>query len=101
GVARVAAISGTTLQQGITSVPSGFPNDTFSSRLSTGERVVTQAQNEDLTQFLASSRNSGDTLRAILGVLISQNQQVNVNIGGEQIIDAIQDQVDEGRQLNL
>lgn len=42
--------------RGITEVPSGFPNDTFPARLTSGERVVDTAANSDLKEFLAAAK---------------------------------------------
>jgi len=44
---------------GITEVPSGFENDGFLARLSSGERVVDNRTNQDLKDFLANSRAGG------------------------------------------
>lgn len=63
---------------GITEVPSGFSNDSFPARLSSGERVVDASTNQDLKSFLRSanqqSSNGG-----------SQTMTVILQIGQEEL----------------
>lgn len=101
GIARVAKITGVELQTGITEVPPGFPNDTFSARLSSGERVVSAQQNQDLTQFLQQNDLLSERLDALIAVVSGQQQQTIVNIGGDTIVDTLQDQLDSGRNLSV
>jgi len=100
GLAQVANIAGIPLQTGLTQVPQGFNNDTFSARLSTGERVVSAPQNQDLTGFLASSEGLGEKLDTLIE-LTQERQSITVNVGGREIIDVIQDEIDSGRSLNV
>lgn len=48
----VTGIPGSPFAKGITSIPAGFPNDTFPARLTSFERVVSAPQNRDLSAFL-------------------------------------------------
>lgn len=59
GLARVAMISGTPLAGGIDSVPGIGSEDNFPAILMPRERVITQEQNQDLTQFLRDVRENG------------------------------------------
>jgi vacuolar-type H+-ATPase subunit F/Vma7 len=61
--------------KGLTEVPSGFPNDTFPARLTSGERVVDNSTNQDLKDFLANSRSGGlgnDQMIALLSDISSK-----------------------------
>jgi len=100
GLGRVASIAGTPLQSGITEVPQGFPNDSFAARLTSGERVVNVEQNKDLTGFLQDATGIGPRLDTLIAIMASQPAPV-VNVGGESIVNALQDEIDSGRALNL
>ncbi len=99
GLVNVSNIVGTPLATGITQVPSGFQNDTFPARLSSGERVVSAPQNRDLTEFLAGSTGLTSKLDQLISVLSSGGGRTVVNIGGREIINAIQGELDSGRNL--
>lgn len=101
GVARVAQIAGVQLETGITEVPSGFPNDTFAARLTTGERVVDAGTNQDLKAFLSSSQNMVGYLAAILGRLQSLENRVTVNIGSRTIMDEVREGLTSGRSFDV
>lgn len=98
GLLRVAQITGVPLKTGITEVPPGFQNDSFPARLQSGERVVSAPQNRDLTEFLAGSSGLTSRLDQLISALANGNRTV-VNIGGKEIIGAIQDELDSGRSL--
>lgn len=63
-------------------IPSGFPNDTFPARLTSGERIVSAGENERLSQFLDRAE-SGASSGA------PQNLTVNLMIGEEQLANVI------------
>lgn len=101
GAERIAKVSGVNLQEGITRVPQGFPNDTFPAQLSSGERVVSAQQNQDLTAFLESNQGIENKLDVLIDVVASQQRQTIVNIGGDEVINTLQDELDSGRALEL
>lgn len=101
GIARVAQISGVPLATGITEVPSGYNNDTFQARLSTGERVVDAGTNQDLKAFLAGSQGMNNTLTAIYERLGTLESKVTVNIGNRSIIDEVREGIRSGRIVNV
>ncbi len=47
---------------GITTIPSGYPNDSYMAGLSSGERVVDADTNSDLKRYLANGGNSRDVM---------------------------------------
>lgn len=98
GLVNVSNIVGTPLATGITEVPAGFQNDTFPARLTSGERVVSAPQNRDLTEFLAGSTGLTSKLDQLI-VVLSENNRTVVNIGGREVINAIQSELDSGRNL--
>jgi len=100
GLGRVAAIRGTPLQTGMTEVPSGFPNDSFAARLTSGERVVNVEQNKDLTAFLQDATGIGPRLDTLIAVIKARPAPV-VNVGGQTIVDVLQDEIDSGRALAI
>lgn len=100
GLARVQAIRGTPLATGITSVPQGFQNDTFPARLSSGERVISAPQNQDLTEFISGNGGIGDKLDTLIA-LASRPETTVVNIGGREIISVINDEITSGRALRV
>ena len=101
GLGRVAQISGTPLQTGLTEVPAGFPNDTFAARLTSGERVVNAPQNRDLTSFLSDANGLGKKLDTLIKITEQNNQPIIVNIGGEEIVNVLQSELDGGRTVVL
>lgn len=100
-IANVAQIEATKLATGITSVPPGFPNDSFPARLTSGERVVDANANSDLKMFLATNSNNSELLGAILTRLNRLENRTVVNIGGREIVNEIQQQIDSGRALTV
>jgi hypothetical protein len=101
GLVQVANITGTNLATGITEVPQGFRNDTFRANLSSGERVVDANTNQDLKLFLATNNNNTQLLSSILNRLDSLERTTVVNIGGREIVNEVQRQIDSGRALNV
>lgn len=82
---------------GITEVPSGFENDGFLARLSSGERVVDKNSNQDLKDFLANSRAGGlgsDQMIALLSEISSK-----LNNSGSQTIEVTVDKKVLGRTI--
>ena len=97
---QVAKIAGVELATGLSEVPPGFNNDTFSARLSSGERVVSAPQNQDLKTFLNDSNGLGEKLDRLIA-LQSRPAMTSVSIGGKELMNIIQDQIDSGRSLSL
>jgi len=116
--AQAARVAGIALQTGITSIPSGFPNDSFPARLTTGERVVNVPQNRDLTNFLdAQATTGGDSqtdllkqvvegLNGVMELLTMGNitleekeSEIIVQIGGKEITRVIREELRSGRSL--
>ena len=97
---QVAKIAGVELATGLSEVPPGFNNDTFSARLSSGERVVSAPQNQDLKTFLNDSNGLGEKLDRLIA-LQSRPAITSVSIGGKELMNIIQDQIDSGRSLSL
>jgi len=63
--------------RGLTEVPSGFPNDTFPARLTSGERVVDSSTNGDLKEFLSSAGGAGFGNQEAIALL----RQIAANMG--------------------
>lgn len=97
---QVAKIAGVELATGLSEVPPGFNNDTFSAKLSSGERVVSAPQNQDLKTFLNDSNGLGEKLDRLIA-LQSRPAMTSVSIGGKELMNIIQDQIDSGRSLSL
>lgn len=79
-------------------VPSGFPNDSFPARLTSGEFVIDRSQNKRLDQFLNEQAASDARYNSILEQLsdirknnsdASQNLSLNLNVGEQQLASAI------------
>ena len=100
---QVDGIRGTTFnaQTGLTEVPPGFPNDSFPANLTSGERVVSAPQNEDLKQFLRDNSENTTLLQSILGRLSSLEMAVTVNIGTRQIVNEINRASAEGFVIDV
>lgn len=101
GLANVAQISGANLQTGLSEVPPGFPNDSFRANLSSGERVVDADTNKDLKMFLANSDGTNALLAALVDRVERLESRTVVNIGGREIVNEVQRQIDSGRALNV
>lgn len=99
GLVNVSNIAGIGLATGITEVPAGYPNDTFSARLSSGERVLSVQQNRDLTDFLSGSQNISLKIDALVSEMRRSNRQFVVNVGGRELVNVLQDEIDSGRSL--
>lgn len=99
GLANVARISGVQLAGGLTEVPSGFSNDTFPARLSSGERVVDANTNADLKDFLSGAHAMVPLLSAILAQLQNQKLSLQINIGTKPIMDEVIEGIQQGRAV--
>ncbi len=97
--AQVAAIAGTPLQKG-GEIPPGFPDDTFSARLTSGETVVPRDTTENLKAFLAEQGGSREVLSSIDSKLDNLSNQVVVQVGDEQIINVIRNAQDRGLAIS-
>lgn len=98
-ISRLAGASPPGLAAGLTQVPPGFNNDTFPAFLNSGERVISGPQNEDLKEFLNDSRGNQGLLSEISSKLSALQNQVVVNIGGKEIVNVLNDEIDSGRVL--
>ncbi len=96
--AQAAAIAGVPLQKG-GEVPAGFPNDSFSARLTSGETVVPRGTTDDLKRFLDESAGSSALLASIDRKLSMLQLKTVVNVGNDTIVDAIRNAQDEGRVI--
>jgi hypothetical protein len=106
---QIATISAQSLQTGITEVPRGFPNDSFPALLTSGERVVSAPQNQDLSRFLAEQGDTRltdeklDNIAAALGQLSeaiqTQDQSINIDIGGREVTRTLRSELRAGRTL--
>lgn len=101
GLANVAKIAGVDLATGITEVPAGYPNDTFSANLTSGERVVDVDTNKDLKNFLSGTSGMTALLAQINEKMDRLAQHVIVNIGNKTIVDELRDGLLGGRALNV
>ncbi|TXH09499.1 MAG: hypothetical protein E6R04_07990 [Spirochaetes bacterium] len=101
GLANVAKISGTPLATGIDSVPGTGTRDNFPAMLMPGERVVPTETNKDLTRYLAEQAGTKSLLSSINQKLSNLQSQVVVNVGGREIINEINNQLDGGRRISL
>lgn len=100
-LSKIASQEPPGFQAGLTEVPSGFPNDSFPARLTSGERVVDAQANQDLKLFLETNANNGALLSALIERFDKLENQIVVNIGGEEIINTIIDQERGGRTLGV
>lgn len=100
GLANVAKIAGVPgLQNGMTEVPGNGFRDSVPAVLAPGERVVDRGTNQDLKSFLATNQNQTSVLLQIRDALANSNNNVTVNIGGEEITNVIRDQQLSGRSI--
>jgi hypothetical protein len=99
GIARIATIEGVPLATGITEVPSGFNNDSFPARLSSGERVVDSDTNKDLKLFLSGAGGMTAILAAMLNRLNALEMRTTVNIGNRTIVDEVRRGIESGRSI--
>ena len=86
------------LARGITEVPSGFPNDTFPARLTSGERVVDTNTNSDLKDFLASAGGAGFGGQEAIALLRQIASKLGSS-GGSQTIEVMIDKKVLGRTI--
>jgi DNA-binding Lrp family transcriptional regulator len=95
---QISNISAQTLATGMTSVPGTGTSDNFPAILAPNERVLSRNQNEDLTSFLASQQDNRDIL-LLIAEGVHRSQPVNVSIGGNQVFDAVNEEVRNGRRF--
>lgn len=96
---EISKIASTKLATGITEVPGGFPNDSFPASLTSGERVVSANQNQDLKEFISTNNNNQGVLEAILSKLNNMANNTVVNIGGKEIVNVLNDEIASGMVL--
>lgn len=105
---QVSGIQSTSLATGITEVPKGFPNDTFPANLTSGERVLSVAQNEDLGQFLKSADKGGgggssEKLEGLMQAIVDRLDRLEnttiVNIGNKEIVREVREGLRAGQVL--
>lgn len=95
---EIALISSTHLAGGMTSIPKGFQGDNFPAMLQTGERVVTAAQNKDLTSFLESNNSDSGILSRIDAKLNAMlNRPIVITVSGREIFRTVDDELRGGR----
>jgi hypothetical protein len=101
GVGRLARFA-TGGQGFVKSVPSGFGNDSFPARLTSGELVVDRSTALKLKDFLnnqtknKSEEQSIDNLSMIDAIKSLVNQPLVVNIDGRQVARVVRGQVRQG-----
>ncbi len=105
---QISGIQSTSLATGITEVPTGFPNDTFPANLTSGERVLSVAQNQDLNQFLKKndegvSGGSNSKMEELMQGIISRLDKLEnttiVNIGNKEIVREVREGLRAGQVL--
>lgn len=107
---NIATISAQKLATGMTEIPKGFSNDTFPALLSSGERVISTPQNQDLKQFISQESGGSraiterlDTLVSVMGGVFerlgSLENEFVVNIGGKEITREVRESLRAGRVL--
>jgi len=76
-------------------IPTGFPNDTFPARLTSGEMVVPKDDVSRLSDFLDNQSNGGHGIdvralaAALAEVINARPMQVSVEIGEQQLATAV------------
>lgn len=100
GLANVAKISGVDLAGGIDEVPAGYPNDTFRANLSSKERVVPAQTNQGLKAMIADHFGQKEILMQIRDRLDKLENNVNVNVGGRELINAVNQGLRSGRKIS-
>jgi len=95
---QIATITSQALQQG-GEIPSGFPNDTFPARLTSGENVVDRSTNERLKEFLGNTGGLAERLDVISDKISMLETNVVVNVGGENLVNIMRAQLESGRIL--
>lgn len=73
---------------GISSIPAGFPNDSFLAGLTSNERVVQADGNRDLTAFLAAQKDGGGfgggrveaLLEELVGLMAGASKTVEIKL---------------------
>jgi phage-related protein len=93
-------------------VPSGFPNDTFTAGLTSGELVIPKDDVSNLRSFLANQKenrptnnsNDSEILKEILRAIVTQRQPSNdspivINVGGKTIVETLKSELKSGRVI--
>ncbi len=105
---QISGIQSQGLATGITAVPAGFPNDTFPASLTSGERVLSVPQNQDLNRFLQSqdqksSASFDDESKGLLGAIVERlgnlENTIIVNIGPREIMREVREGIRSGQQV--
>jgi TP901 family phage tail tape measure protein len=99
GLARVAEISGTPLQTGITEVPGIGTADNFPATLAPKERVLDANTNQDLKGFLSGAGGMVEILASIDEKIGNLENEINVNIAGEDIVNTSIEAARGGRTI--
>lgn len=81
--------------KGLTEVPRGYENDTFLSRLSSGERVVDSNTNGDLKKFLSEAQSGGLNSGEAIALL----RQIAARSGGPSVVEVTVDKKVLGRAV--
>jgi len=90
GLANVQRINGTPLRSGMTRVPGIGAQDNFPAVLAPNERVVTSAQNQDLTRFLERENRSERKSQNVTNIHVTiQGNVFDRRDTGLAIIDAL------------
>lgn len=55
-------------------IPSGFPNDTFPARLTSGEQVIDRTDNKRLSAFLDKQEQGGEMQTVVIQLRLGENQ---------------------------
>jgi hypothetical protein len=95
---QIATISAQKLATGMTEIPKGFNNDSFPALLSSGERVISVPQNQDLKSFMEEERGSRSMLASIAEKLdMALNRPIVIEINGREVFRAVSDELSAGR----
>jgi len=96
---QIANIASQKLATGMTEIPGTGLKDNFPAILAPGERVLSRDQNRDLKDFINSQESSRDIL-LLIAERIGNQGPISVSVGGEQIFNAVNEQVRNGRRLS-
>lgn len=70
-------------------IPEGFPNDSFISRLTSGENVIDNSTNKKLNSFLDNQSNSFESLIAAINKGTEKEITVKVQVGERELASTI------------
>ena len=88
-IAQIASQSPPSFASGSTFVEGTAGTDQIPALVSRGERIITTAQNADLTSFLSSEGGNTGVLNAILASLSNLSPGVAVTIGGDTLVKTL------------